>query len=148
MRTRNKLLYFSMVIWVLYMKSELLLFFVLWEVEVSWEQWAHQKLIKRDKEGSGGSILTKNWWSQIVGGPFVLSSGVSMLRYLLSGDITFKNFRHFIKIALTLFHFCPGNCDGTPENKQYRLYWKINFVERKYEDEVFPWNFEALRKFI
>ena len=54
----------------------------------------------------------------------------------------------FYKITFTLFHFCPGNCVSTRENKQYRFYWKINFVERKSEDEVFPWNFKPLRKFI
>ena len=103
---------------------------------------------KLDKEGSWGWILTKNWWTQIVGDPFVLSLWVSMLRDLLSGDTTFKKFCHFIKITFTLFHFCPGNYVGRRENKQYRCYWNINFVERKCGDEIFLWNFKALQKFI
>ena len=130
------------------MKSKLFLFFLLWEVDVNWGEWAHQKLIKIDKEGSGGSSLTKNWCTQIVGGPFVPSFWVRMLRDLPSGDARFKTFCHFIKITFTLFYFCPGNCVGTRENKRYRFYWKINFVERKYGDEVFPWNFKSLWKFI
>ena len=114
----------------------------------SWRQLRRVGLSKIEKTwqggewGGGGWILTKNWWMQFVGNPFVLSLLVSMLRDLLSGDAIFKKFCHFIKISFTLFHFCPGNCVCRRENKQYRLYWKINFVERKYGDEIFPWNFK------
>ena len=118
----------------------------------SWRQLRRadsSKIGKTWQEGeSGGSVLTKSWWTQIAGGPFVLRLWVSMLRDLLPGDATFKKFCHFIKITFILFHFCPGNCVVTRENKQYRFYWKINFVERKYGDEVFPWNFKVLRNFI
>ena len=81
------------------------------------------KFDKPDKEWSEGLILTKNWWTQIVDGLFVLSLWVSMRRDLLSGDATFKKFYYVIKITFTLFHFCPGNCVGTWENKQH-------FIER------------------
>ena len=83
---------------------------------------------KIDKEGSEGS-------------QFVLSLWGSMLRNLLSGNATFKKFCHFIKITFILFHCCLGNCVGRREIKQYRFYWKINFVEIKCGDEIFPWNF-------
>ena len=105
-------------------------------------------MIKLDKEGSAGSILTKNWSTQIVDGPFVLNLWVSMLRDLQSGDAAFKKFCHFIKITFTLFHFCSGNCIGTWGKKQFKFYWKIHFVERKYGDEVSQWNFKALQKVI
>ena len=60
-----------------------------------------------------------------------------MFKDLLSGDATFKEFCYFIKITFTLFHFCPGNYVGRRENKQYGFYSNINFVERKYGDEIF-----------
>ena len=45
---------FSIVIWLLYMKSELFIFFLLWEAEAKWREWAHQKL---KKTWQGGE-----WW--------------------------------------------------------------------------------------
>ena len=96
---------------------------------------------KIDKEGSEGS----QFWPKMVDAnfrdPFVLSLWGSMLRNLLSGNATFKKFCHFIKITFILFHCCLGNCVGRRESKQYRFYWKINFVEIKCGDEIFPWNF-------
>ena len=104
--------------------------------------------VKWGRGAQEGWILTKNWLAQIVVNTFVLSLWVSMLRDLLFGDAAFKKFCHFMKITCTLFHFCPGNCVGRWENSQYRFYWKINFFERKYGDEIFPWNFKALQKIV
>ena len=56
----KQIVVFSIVIWLLYMTSELFLLFLLWEVDVNWGEWAHQKLKKNlTRRGVGGKFWPK-----------------------------------------------------------------------------------------
>ena len=86
---------------------------LLWKVDVSYWDGIHEKLTKIEKGGKDDQFDQKaggrRLWTSIVdvdcGRSLLLSLWVILLRDLLSGDVTFKKFCHFIMIIFGLFYF-------------------------------------------